>query len=222
MNRTPDEVAGAADRVRQTLADAGGDPDRIRIVAVTKGHDVRAARVALEAGLVDLGENYAQELEAKATDDAVTRWTGAAPRWHFIGNLQSNKVRLVGEHVHCWQSVDRASLVRELARRVPGASVLVQVNATGEAGKGGAAPGDVPELVARARDAGLDVVGVMAVGRFGDHDATEAAFVEAARLADRLDLRERSFGMSGDLEAAVRAGTTMVRVGTALFGPRPR
>lgn len=215
-------VAAAHREVLDRIADAGGDPDAISVVAVTKGFGPEAPLAALGAGLVDLGENYAQELDDKAEAVEAQRGELPAPRWHFIGRLQSNKVRLVADRVACWQSIDRASLVDELAKRAPGARTFVQVDAAGEEGKGGADPADVPDLVARARDAGLDVVGLMAVGVFGDEAATEAAFARTAALADRLGLPERSFGMSGDLAAAVRAGTTMVRVGTALFGPRPR
>lgn len=232
------DVAVALERVLGQVVDAGGDPDVITVVAVTKGFGPEAPLAALGAGLVDLGENYAQELQDKAAAVAADapatpfpsrRSTGSGrsapaermPRWHFIGRLQSNKVRLVAEHVACWQSLDRASVVDEVAKRAPGATVLVQVNAAGEDGKGGAGLHDAPDLVARARDGGLDVVGLMAVGVAGDEKATEAAFGATASLADRLDLPVRSFGMSGDLAPAVRAGTTMIRVGTALFGPRP-
>lgn len=221
MSLTAQSVSAAVERVRDELARAGGDPDRITIVAVTKGFGPDAPLAALGAGLTDLGENYAQELRDKASAlDARTDLP--APRWHFIGRLQSNKIRLVADRVACWQSVDRASLVSELAKRAPGARILVQVDAAADPGKGGADPADVPDLVARARDAGLDVVGLMAVGVAGNADATADAFSVTAALADRLDLPERSLGMSGDLAAAVRAGTTMVRVGTALFGPRPQ
>lgn len=215
-------VAAAHREVLDRIADAGGDPAAVSVVAVTKGFGPEAPLAALRAGLVELGENYAQELDDKAEAVGERRGELPAPRWHFIGRLQSNKVRLVADRVACWQSIDRASLVDELAKRSPGARLFVQVDAAGEAGKGGADPADVPDLVARARDAGLDVVGLMAVGVFGDEAATEDAFARTAALADRLELPERSFGMSGDLAAAVRSGTTMVRVGTALFGPRPR
>jgi hypothetical protein len=213
-------VAAALERVRNRVADAGGDPRAVTVVAVTKGFGPEAPLAALGAGLVELGENYAQELQEKAA--AVASVAGLpAPRWHFIGRLQSNKVRTVADRVSCWQSLDRASVVDEVAARAPGARVLVQVNATGEDGKGGATLQATPDLVARARAVGLDVAGLMAVGVAGDDAATEAAFVATAALADRLDLPVRSLGMSGDLAAAVRAGTTMIRVGTALFGPRP-
>lgn len=217
---TPDTVRANLARVRDQVADAGGDPDAITVVAVTKGFGADVPLAALGAGLVDLGENYAQELQhkAEAVDDAGP---GQAPRWHFIGRLQSNKVRLVADRVSCWQSVDRGSLVKELASRAPGARIYVQVNASGEDQKGGATPAATPDLVARARDAGLTVEGLMTVGVFGDEAATERAFTTVADLADRVGVPGRSMGMSGDLEAAVRAGTTMIRVGTALFGQRP-
>lgn len=220
MTMDASSVAAGLDRVRDQIADAGGDPEAIRVVAVTKGFGPEAPLAALGAGLADLGENYAQELLEKAEAVEATDEMSSA-RWHFIGRLQSNKVRLLADRVGCWQSIDRPSLVDELARRAPGARLLVQVDAAGEPGKGGADPADVPDLVARARDVGLEVEGLMAVGVFGDEPATEAAFATTTALADRLGLPQRSLGMSGDLAAAVRAGTTMVRVGTALFGPRP-
>lgn len=219
MTIHPADVSSALQRVLGQVADAGGEPDSITVVAVTKGFGPEAPLAALGAGLVDLGENYAQELQDKV--EAVAAAEAPHPRWHFIGRLQSNKVRLVADHVSCWQSLDRASTVDEVATRAPGAQVLVQVNAAGEDGKGGASLDDAPELVKRATGSGLDVVGLMAVGVAGDEAATEAAFGATSSLADRLDLPVRSLGMSGDLAAAVRAGTTMIRVGTALFGPRP-
>ena len=213
-------VTAALGRVRDQIVDAGGDPDAVTVVAVTKGFGPEAPIAALGAGLVELGENYAQELQEKA-EAVAAAGDLPEPRWHFIGRLQSNKVRLVADRVACWQSLDRASVVDEVARRAPGARVLIQVNAAAEDGKGGASLADAPDLVARGRDGGLDVVGLMAVGVAGDDAATESAFAATASLADDLDLPERSMGMSGDLAAAVRSGTTMIRVGTALFGPRP-
>ena len=219
---TAEGVRRNLERVRDRISDAGGDPEAVAVMAVTKGFDAEAPRAALDAGLTLLGENYAQELADKATtvDDPGSS-DGPAPEWHFIGRLQSNKVRLVAGHVACWQSVDRSSLVDELERRAPGARIMVQVNATGEPSKGGADPAGVADLVSRARDAGLTVDGLMTVGVLGDEAATTAAFSEVAALADRLSIDQRSMGMTDDLPAAVRAGTTMVRVGTGLFGRRP-
>lgn len=220
MSEAP-EPAVLAERlavVRQRIADAGGDPDAITLVAVTKGFGPEVALAAARAGLVDLGENYAQELVAKAP---VLADAGHAVRWHAIGRLQRNKVRSLAPVVALWQTVDRADLGLEIARRAPGAQVLVQVNVSDEPQKGGCTPGEAPRLVAQLVDAGLDVRGLMTVGRTGTPQEASGGFELLARLADSLSLPVRSMGMSGDLEAAVAAGSTMVRVGGALFGPRP-
>jgi pyridoxal phosphate enzyme (YggS family) len=206
------------DRVRNRIADAGGDPAAVTVVAVTKGFGPEVALAAAEAGLVDLGENYAQELVAKAP---VLAEAGHVVRWHAIGRLQRNKVRSLAGVVALWQTVDRADLGLEIAKRAPGAAVLVQVNVSDEPQKGGCAPGETAELVARLVDAGLDVRGLMTVGRTGDPAAARAGFALLRRQADDLDLEVRSMGMSGDLDAAVAEGATLVRVGAALFGPRP-
>lgn len=208
-------VAANLDRVRQEIVDAGGDPEVVRVLAVTKGFGPDAANAALAAGLTALGENYAQELSDKAPQVV------GDPEWHFIGRLQSNKVKLVADLVSVWQSVDRASLVSEIAKRAPGARILVQVNATGEEQKGGCPVPDVSDLVAQASDAGLRVEGLMTVGVDGDEAATDLAFERVAGLVADLGLREASMGMTADLALAVRAGSTQVRIGRALFGPRP-
>jgi uncharacterized pyridoxal phosphate-containing UPF0001 family protein len=120
-----------------------------------------------------------------------------------------------------WQSVDRAPLVREIAKRSPGASILVQINLSGDPQKGGCAEAEVPELVGLARDSGLDVVGFMGVGPAGAPEAARPGFERLVALADAFELPERSIGMSADLEVAVACGATMVRVGRDLFGERP-
>lgn len=206
------------DQVRDRIASAGGDPDSVVLLAVTKGFGPEVALAAAEAGLVDLGENYAQELVAKAP---VVAEAGHEVRWHAIGRLQRNKVRSLAPVVHLWQSVDRLSLGLEIARRAPGARVLVQVNVSDEPQKGGCAPAEAPDLVAGLVDAGLDVEGLMTVGRTGAPAEARTGFALLRGLADDLSLPVRSMGMSGDLEAAVAEGSTLVRVGAALFGPRP-
>ena len=211
-------VAANASRVRDRIVAAGGDPDRIRLIAVTKGFGPEVARAAIGAGLDDLGENYAQELVAKV-DELGTE--ADQVRWHFLGRLQTNKVRHLATSVALWQSVDRADLVREIAKRAPGASILVQINLSGEAQKGGCATAEVPALVGLARDSGLDVRGFMGVGPAGPPEDARPGFEQLVSLADAFELPERSIGMSGDLEVAVRCGATMVRVGRDLFGDRP-
>lgn len=202
-------VADRLAEVHHRIEAAGGDPERVRVLAVTKTFGADAVREAQAAGL-ECGESRAQELVAKAHEvDGV--------RWHFVGRLQTNKVRSLARHVALWQSVDRDDLVDEIARRAPGARVLVQVNVSDEPQKGGCAPTGVADLVARARASGLEVAGLMCVPAIG---AAQEGFRGLRRLADELGLEERSMGMSGDLEVAVAEGSTMVRVGTALFGPR--
>lgn len=206
-----EHLAGIRDRIHR----AGGSPDVV-VVAVTKGFGPDAIDAAVAAGLADVGENYAQELLAKLGGISVP-----APRIHFIGRLQSNKVRLLAPHVDVWQSVDRLSLVRELARRAPGAAVLVQVNTSGEPQKGGCEEADVHELVTAADAAGLMVRGLMTVGPLAEPEAARPGFRRLRRLCDDLGLPVCSMGMTDDLEVAVSEGATMVRIGTALFGTRP-
>lgn len=202
------------DAVRARIERAGGDVGRVQLIAVTKGFGPGTVKEALDAGLTDLGESYVQELTDKA---------GVAPeaRWHFVGRLQRNKVRKAAAHVVLWHSVDRLSLGEEIARRAPGAAVLVQVNLTGEPTKSGCSADELPGLVDGLREQGLDVRGLMTIGPMGPAEAARPAFAELTRLADGLSLPERSMGMSRDLEVAVEEGATMVRVGSALFGPRP-
>lgn len=207
-------VAEAVERVRDRIAVAGGDPLSVRLVAVTKGFGADAVAAAVAAGVADVGESYTRELVAKAAVSPPD------VRWHFVGRLQSNKVRAVASLVEVWQSVDRPSLIRRIGERRPGARVLVQVNATGQDTLGGCHPDDAPGLVADAGRAGLRVDGLMAVGTAGDPEDARPGFRLVREMADRLDLPERSMGMSGDLEVAVQEGSTMVRVGRALFGPR--
>jgi PLP dependent protein len=207
-------VIESLDRIRDRIVSAGGDPERTRIVAVAKGHPSERVREALAAGVVDVGESYAQELVEKA--DAVDTFV----RWHFIGNLQRNKVRQVAPFVHLWQSVDRLSLAGEIARQAPGASVLVQVNVSGLEHQGGCVPERLAAVVEGCGDLGLDVRGLMAIGPQGPEPVVREAFASVRALADDLGLPECSMGMSADLEAAVAEGSTMLRIGTALLGPR--
>jgi PLP dependent protein len=199
--------------VRRRVGAAGGRD--VTIVAVTKGFGAAAIEAALTAGCPDIGENYAQEAVAKLTPRP------AAVRVHFIGRLQSNKVGMLSALVDLWQTVDRISLGRAIASRVPGARVLVQVNVSDEPQKGGCAPADAAGLVAALTAGGLDVAGLMTVGRTGGGSEARSGFRVLRRLCDDLGLAVCSMGMSDDLEIAVEEGSTMVRVGTALFGPRP-
>ena len=208
-------MASLGDRLREVRAriDATGrSAERVTIVAVTKGFGSEACGSAVGAGLVDLGENYAQELEAKA------RALPGAARWHMIGPVQRNKVRRLAPFVYLWQAVDRTEVGEAIAHHAPAARVLVQVNIAERAGRPGCSWEEAPPLVDELTTLGLRVRGLMGVG---DPDEPRPGFRRLAAEAARLGLPVVSMGMSSDLEIAVEEGSTMVRVGTALLGPRP-
>ncbi len=212
----PVAVAANVAEVRARIVASGG-AGRTRLVAVTKGFGADALLAAAHAGADAIGENYAQELEAK-----VEALGGIAPLpVHFIGRIQRNKVRSLAPIVSLWHAVDRLEVGREIARRAPGAAVLVQVNISGEVQKGGCEPRDVAAFVSGLRDLDLDVRGLMGVGPHGDAEASRPGFSLLAALAADNGLTELSMGMSADLEVAVECGATYVRVGRSLFGARP-
>ncbi len=203
--------------VRERIAAAGGvDVD---VLAVTKTFGFDAVVAAHNAGCRAIGENYAQEVVAKLGGAEHAVPDGLAV--HFIGRLQTNKVRQLVGIVDVWETVDRVAVVDELVKRAPGASVLIQVDPSGEPGKGGCAVADVPDLVSRAATAGLTVRGLMTVGpTAGGAEAARAGFRVVRALVDDLGLAVCSMGMSADLEVAVEEGSTEVRIGSSLFGPR--
>lgn len=197
----------------------------VAIVAVTKGFGPWAIDAAVRAGCTAVGENYAQELLAKR--EVIERTT---PTVHFIGRLQRNKVRQIADLVDVWASLDRASVIDEVAARAPGATVLIQVDPVKEtaddpaddSAKGGCAVSDAAALVERARGAGLVVAGLMTVGPTDEPpESARPGFARVRHLVDELGLEVCSMGMSNDLVVAVQEGSTQVRIGTALFGPRP-
>ncbi|MGQ0824074.1 MAG: YggS family pyridoxal phosphate-dependent enzyme [Actinomycetota bacterium] len=199
-------------RIDRAARGAGRDPTSVRLVAVSKEVPVAAIGEAIAAGQRHFGENRAQELAHKA--GAV-----AGVEWHFLGRLQRNKVKVMAGTVAWWHSIDRAELVTALARHAPGTRALVQVNVAGEDTKAGCRPGDAAGLVDLARNRGLDVVGLMTVPP-ADEDP-RPHFARLAALAAACACPELSMGMTGDFEAAIAEGATMVRIGSAIFGPRP-
>jgi len=209
-------VEGVRARIAAAAARGGRAPDDVTLVAAAKTVEVARVGEVLRAGVADIGENRAQELLAKAPELAATE---PAPRWHFIGSLQRNKVKALAPWVTCWHSVDREELGAAIARHAPRAVVLVEVNLADEPRKAGCAPRDAARLVDRLRDLELEVDGLMAVPPAGDDP--RPWFRALAELASRLEVRELSMGMSDDYEIAVEEGATFVRVGRALFGPRP-
>jgi hypothetical protein len=220
MNQTL--VATRVAELRDRISRAGGIG--VGIVAVTKTFGIDAWSDAKFAGCEAIGENYAQELIAKSQQvDRAERLPV-----HFIGQLQTNKIKSLFDIVDVWQSVDRASVVtelvkRQLARTSAGrCEILVQVNTTSEIDKGGCEPTEVETLVQQARKGGLDVTGLMTVGPTDmDSGKTRAAFRLLKQMASDLGVEQLSMGMTADVEIAVEEGSTLVRVGTALFGQRP-
>lgn len=213
--------------VRERIENAGGDPGMMSVIAVTKGFGQDAVFAAIDAGLLDIGENYANELLDKAAtwagpgsgSGATGSAATGAPRWHFLGAIQRNKVGRLAPVVDCWQGVARLGEGEAIARRHPGVAVLVEVNTSGAPERTGCRPEGVPDLVERLRELPLSVRGLMTVAPLSP-GAARPAFRLVRELADRLELPERSMGMSDDLEDAVSEGSTMVRIGRALFGER--
>lgn len=215
MDDAARRVGEVRDRIEAAARRAGRDPAGVTLVAATK--TVAAARIAdvLALGVVDVGENRAQELLAKAP---VLAAEPESPRWHFVGRLQRNKVAALAPWITRWQSVDRQPLGAAIARRCPGASVLMEVNLGDEAQKGGCAPEEASALADELRDLGLRVDGLMTV--HPQDDEPRRWFAGLRDLAARLELPELSMGMTDDFEVAIEEGATTVRVGRALFGER--
>ena len=213
-----ERLAAIRARIDAASAESATSPP-VTLMAVTKGFGPGAVRTALRAGLCVVGENYADELVAKAA--AVDGEPGSVPERHYLGAIQRNKVARLAPLVSCWQAVGRIEEGRAIARRHPGARVLVQVDVAGLPGRGGVPPSEVTGLVTALRGEELDVAGLMAVGLPGPPEGARPGFRTLRRLADDLDLPVRSMGMTDDLEVAVSEGSTMVRLGRALFGDRP-
>lgn len=221
-----DALAHVRERIERAARAAGRDPGAVRLVAVTKTKSTQAIREAYAAGQRAFGENYAQELAIKA--EALSDLPDL--EWHFIGHLQSNKARVVATWAHVAHALDSAAVARELGRRaakhrISALPVLIEVNVGGEPQKAGAAPSEIEEVMAAVREQSpLDLRGLMTVPPAGGLDASRRAFETLATLRNlhggAAALPELSMGMSDDLEAAVAAGATYVRVGTGIFGPR--
>jgi pyridoxal phosphate enzyme (YggS family) len=218
------DIRANVERVRERIARAaeraGRRPDDVLLVAVSKTVEAERVRAAVAAGITALGENRVQEARAKIAE------IGRPVAWHLIGHLQTNKARDAVELFDVIHSVDRIELARELDRRAHArdrvVKVLLQVNAGGEATKGGVAPEAVAEtLEALVPLRNLAVRGLMTIPPEVERAEEARGWFQALRkLAERHALPELSMGMSGDFEVAVEEGATMVRVGTAIFGPR--
>jgi pyridoxal phosphate enzyme (YggS family) len=230
MTRAEAIAAGLADvrdRIAAAARTAGRPAGAVRLLAVSKKMPPDDIRAAMAAGQLAFGENYAQELRDKRT--ALLADPGPAPEWHFVGPLQSNKVKYVAGQAALIHSVDSAALLAAIDGRGGPQACLVQVNVAGEAQKRGVAPDALPALLdAFATAAHARCEGLMLIPPFDEDARPHFAALralrdrEAARLRPNVDLRELSMGMSHDFETAIAEGATIVRVGTAIFGERPR
>lgn len=221
-------------RIERACDVSDRSPGDVRIVAVTKTHPPGVVRDAVEIGLSDIGESRVQELTAKMDALGTDGASVAGARWHFVGRLQSNKASDVAGRVSLVHSVDRLSLVDALDRHAGPDQVqrvLVQVNVGDDPRKGGCRPDRTLDLVAEARSRpALEVIGLMTIPPLPPDDADHEEharpfFAELRRLRDAAsdewpEVQQLSMGMSGDLGSAVEEGATIVRVGTALLGPR--
>jgi len=213
-------------RIAEACKAAGRAPDEVQLLAVTKTHPAEAAEYVAQFGLKAVGENRVQE----ALDKKLL--THAALRWELIGHLQSNKAKLVAEHFDRIQSVDSQKLLslldRAASERGRTLAILLQINAGRDPAKFGAEIEDAPKLLESALACkSLRLDGLMTIAPLSDDPAVaQRTFVTLRELRDKfapqfgVPLRELSMGMSGDLDAAIAAGSTLVRVGTALFGQR--
>ena len=222
LARVRDRVAAAAERTGRTSND-------VVVVVVTKARSVEEVQAALEAGACDLGENYVQEMVEKAG-----RLEGAPVRWHAIGHLQTNKVRQIAPFVSLIHSVDSLKVAREVDRRAAANGrtqpVLLEVKVAGEESKFGLDEDSLLELAPRVLELpNARLVGLMTMAPFSEQaEASRPHFRRLRELRDALvergvpqeNLRQLSMGMTSDFEVAVEEGATLVRVGTAIFGPR--
>ena len=225
----PARVAEVRGRIAAAVA-RGGHGQAVRLIAVTKTHGPEAVREAWAAGITDVGENKVQEAVGKQEALADAECTRGGVRWHLIGHLQTNKAKALPRFA-LFHALDRDGLVeaadavgRKVGRPL---DVLVQVNISGEATKGGYAPTEVPALAERLHSAtGLVVRGVMTMAPFDADEASLRTVFRGAREARAVlaaaghPAVELSMGMSGDYEVAAEEGATLVRLGTVLFGAR--
>jgi len=219
LDRLESRIAAAAARAGRRRSD-------ILLVAVTKKFPAAVIREAYALGLRDFGENYVQEFEAKRAELADC----AGARYHFIGHLQSNKTKKAAEIFDVIHTVDSPKIARRLDAEAgaagphPGKDVLIEVKLSTEPAKTGAAPGEVPALIEAIRGCQhLRLLGLMTMPPWSDDaEKSRPYFAQLRELAGRNGLEHLSMGMSHDLEVAIEEGATIVRVGTALFGPRKK
>jgi pyridoxal phosphate enzyme (YggS family) len=217
-------LAAVEDRIRNALQRCGRKRSEITLVAVSKKFSAESIREAYRAGLRDFGENYVQEFADK--HPLLRDLPGA--KFHLIGHLQSNKSRLACDLFQVIQTVDTPKLLQRLnsaaEEKEVRRDVMLEVKLGNEGSKSGAAPDDIPKLLTEAaRCPHLNLLGLMTIPPWSENPETSRPYFQRLReLARRHHLANLSMGMSADFEAAIEEGSTIIRVGTALFGPRPK
>lgn len=217
------------EKIRNACLGAGRNPESVTLIGVSKTFDEHAISEAVNAGLLDIGENYVQEVSEKRerlSDDRI--------RWHFIGHLQSNKVKYIADWVHLIHSVDNERVASEIQKRAlklgRSIDVLIEVNTSGESSKFGVKPEEANDLARRVSGfSGIRLRGLMTIGPFSDEmEQSRVAFRKLKKVFDEVNgagflkqkMEHLSMGMSHDFVAAIEEGSTMVRIGTAIFGSR--
>ena len=222
------QVNEVRSRILKAATAAGRDPAAVTLVAVTKAQTAETIGLAATAGVTDFGENYVQEAASK-----MDLLSDLAVRWHFIGGIQSNKTRVIAERFDWVQSIDRLSIARRLSEQrpyhAPPLNLCIQVELVPEPNKGGIVPAELGPLAAAVAELPrVCLRGLMCVPPAQTNAAAErAVFARLRTLLEELNagghkLDTLSMGMSGDFESAIAEGATLVRIGTALFGNRPR
>ena len=219
-NSVVDRLAEVEERIARAVARAGRRREEVKLIAVTKVFPVSVIVDGYAAGLREFGENYVQEFAGKKP--LVANLKGA--RFHLIGHLQSNKAKRAAELFDVIQTVDTGKLARRLDESGLDREVMVEVKLSGEEAKRGAAPEEVPGLVEQIREhEHLRLAGLMTMPPWStDPEEARPYFARLRELAGRLNVPNLSMGMSNDFEVAIEEGATHIRVGSALFGPRPK
>ena len=234
MNISIDDIKTNFEQIKIRVHDAaikyGRNPDEITIVAVTKTQTANIIKAGIDAGITVFGENYAQELKEK---NDLLGGNAKKVQWHFIGHLQTNKVKFIIPFVNMIHSVDSHHLAEEISQQAQKNNrtieVLLQVNTSGEESKSGCVPGNIYTF---AKDVinipNLDVKGLMTIGSFTDDEIQiRKEFRMLRSIKDELNnnygliqFKHLSMGMTGDFEIAIEEGSTFIRIGTAIFGQR--
>lgn len=224
-----ENLAEIRSRIDELARSAGRNPEEVKLIAVSKTKPVSLIKEAVAAGALDLGENKPQEIVSKYPE-----FEGDSVRWHMIGHLQKNKVRHIIDKAELIHSVDSLALAEEINKRAEAIGkiqkILIQVNVTGEDSKSGVSPDDAAELCREiSKLNNVRIMGLMTISVSGyTYEENKSVFNSLAVLAARIDdmkidnvsMKELSMGMTHDFDAAIAAGATMVRVGTAIFGAR--